>query len=88
MDVTLLPQILGVLKAAQVSKFKGLDIEVEFLNPAHDPAPPSIQEVPADLPPDLKADDTMSYDKILNWSGSPDQDAAELPLAGDEALAP
>lgn len=49
-----------------------------------------IQEVPINeeaLPPDLRTDNITDYDKILNWSGSPDLgDQPELPLTGDAPL--
>jgi len=39
------------------------------------------------MPPDLRADSLMDYDKIINWS-SPDQspDEPPMPLTGEEAL--
>jgi hypothetical protein len=41
----------------------------------------------ASIPPDLRADDTMSYDKILHWSGSPDpEESFAMPLTGEESL--
>ncbi len=46
-------------------------------------------EIPIDeksLPVDLRTDNITDYDKILNWSGSPDQVEEPVPLTGDTTL--
>ncbi len=95
-----LDALLCLLVKHNVSHFKKAGLEISLRSPAHptgelkDPvsAPPLAEELNNQLkaemekiPPDLRADDSMSYDKILNWSGSPDM-GDPLPLTGEELL--
>lgn len=94
-DLTYLDNLLVLLKKHNCFRFKNAGLEVE-LGPisqvavsAPQPAELSAQEqqiAESQLPPDLRADDLMNYDKILNWSGSPDHDSMPMPLTNDLPL--
>lgn len=47
-----------------------------------------IQVDESKLPPDLRTDAITDYDKILNWSGSPDEVEIPIPLVNDQPLDP
>ena len=79
-----------MLKASGVRSFKNAGLEVEFhmeqpavVKPVEEPLAPRLADTQA---PDLKADDTMDYDKVLFWSGSPGPSEEELPLTGQMPL--
>ena len=90
--------LLSHLKRHNVQLFKSGDVEIHF----HQSAPkvtrsreskPLAEELlkiakteQENIPPDLRADDTMNYDKILHWSGSGDPNDIQMPLTGEEAL--
>lgn len=89
-DLDYLKKLVPILRASGCSHFKmeGLELKLEgsFHGPKSDiPAPPTL--IPVDdsnLPPDLRGDDLFNYDKVLNWSGSPDSEAP-MPLTGEES---
>ncbi len=66
-------------------KMEGLELSIGMLETS-----PKVAQVPplASMPhtPDLRADDLMSYDTVLNWSGSPSDD--QMPLAPEQLVAP
>lgn len=53
--------------------------------PAHSPLVDALKKHEESLPPDLRADDLMNHDKVLNWS-SPDGGEVQIPLAGEQDL--
>ncbi len=94
---TRLEQLLALLTKHNCLKYKHDGLEIEFhvpvsSTPTQDASPSSpslvsaIQEASqiqeSKLPEDLRADDLMNFDKVLNWSGTPDQEAP-LPLTGE-----
>lgn len=89
MDLKELESTLTLLTKYNVKRYLAGGVEIE-LNPQEHPTSPRPLDtkdhfVPAPedhLPPDLKADDLFNYDKVLNWSGTPDNEA-EMPLTGD-----
>lgn len=87
--------LLATCQKFNVKHFKNSFLEVEFhqsapleyTSKAHFPTDP----VPDPLPEDFKTDETMSYDKILNWSAGSDPSDIRipdpsLPLTGDSQL--
>ena len=88
-----LESLLILLSKYGCSRFKKAGLEIEFGSDSPKsvsaPSPATtntLQEVPIDektLPPDLRADDSMSVDKILLWSGTPDHEAP-MPLTGEQ----
>lgn len=75
---------LAILSKYNVTRFKkaGLEIELQpypVTRPIPDPPPAKPQVTEDFLPPDLKADELMKEDTILNWS-SPDSGEPDLPL--------
>lgn len=91
-DLPYLTALIALTKANNIQKYKDgaleLTFHVEQLEPqtlktsdaVGSPAPDQSFEMP-----DLKADEAMKYDDILNWSGSPDE-SKELPLTGEQGL--
>jgi hypothetical protein len=91
-------KLLAHLAENNVQHFKCGDIEIAFYPKIQEPTKPTSSPSLADklteiakteasnMPPDLRADDTMNYDKILHWSGSPDPNVPDLPLTGEDAL--
>ncbi len=92
--------LLSHLKKYHVQSFKHGDCEITFFESVpkvtrvreSKPLAEELLKIAAqeqeNIPPDLRADDTMNYDKILNWSGSPDPNEMPepLPLTGEGAL--
>lgn len=97
MTIEELKQILPLLIQSKVTTFKMEGLELSFEPSAKAPdvqSPPlaPITEIPvkleeSSLPPDLRTDAITDYDKILNWSGTPDPgDEPQMPLTGDMPL--
>jgi hypothetical protein len=86
-----LKDLLPLLRTHGVSKFRDSQYEIEFEIKQIEQSPSQVIDVPEppNMPPDLRADDLMNADKVLNWS-SPDvpADEAPMPLTGDIALEP
>ena len=88
-----LEETLQLLKKYGVQHFEDAAIKVTFHVEQSQPEESSVDrtvDIPIDeasLPPDLRTDNITDYDKVLNWSGSPDQDdGSQLPLTGDAPL--
>lgn len=91
-------KLLSHLKRNNVSHFKAGDIEISFYQALQKVTSPReskplteellkiYEKEQQAIPPDLRADDTMNYDKILHWSGSGDPNDIQMPLTGEEAL--
>jgi hypothetical protein len=91
-------KILSYLRKNNVQRFKSGDVEISFFQQEPKVKPdlsskPLSEELKAiaqreqgNIPPDLRADDTMNFDKILHWSGSPDQEELPMPLTGEGEL--
>lgn len=90
MDIKAILEIIPELKKHGIKSFKAGGVAIEFHVEPPKPLSTEDHEVPVDetqLPPDLRADDTMNYDKVLNWSGSPDpNDEGEMPLTGESEI--
>lgn len=87
-DLTYLKNLIHVLKDSNCSNFKIDGLELSFTNQPSPLIQPIsvVQEVPIkeeELPPDLRADELMKEDAILNWS-SPDSHE-DLPLTMGES---
>lgn len=85
MDLSALEQLFILLKKHNCTKFKDAGLEIELAVPTPEPLSTKDELIPLPedhLPPDLKADDLFNYDKVLNWSGTPDNEP-DLPLTGD-----
>lgn len=89
MDISVLEKLLPLLVASRVSFYKDADVELSFSEAPRPEAKPELPPSPPIPDPDsLKADEVMSYDQILNWSGTPEEGAAEqVPMTGDKPLA-
>ena len=93
-DIAYVEKLLPTLKAFGVIYFKTPEFEltlaelptseVQAPGPALDPLIQALTKQEESLPPDLRADDIMNADKVLNWS-SPDV-GDDMPLAPSEAL--
>ena len=96
-DIEYLKQLLPLLKSNGVASIV-MDgcMTMEF----HGEQPPkpevlSTQDhtvhVPineASLPPDLRTDAITDYDKILNWSGAPDEESIPIQGVNDQPIYP
>lgn len=86
-----LKELLEVCVSYSVSSLKMPELEVAFASfeasqapvPALDPLE-GLRKQEESIPPDLRADDLMNADKVLNWS-SPDGDQG-IPLTGEQDL--
>jgi hypothetical protein len=103
MDAKLLGEILPCLRLHGVKRFKCADFELE-LSPDPIAKAKAEAEVEAQmkkqaeeqekkLPPDLRADETMKEDTILNWSapdgpGDPVTPSESMPMTGDAPIDP
>lgn len=98
-DICTFEKLLPILKANGVSHFKNAGLEISFhAGPiSHveelpgQPLPEAIAEAlhreEQSLPADLRTDNITDYDKVLNWSGSPDQEGqGDIPLTGEAPL--
>lgn len=85
-DLEYLTKLIQLTKNEGLTHFKmaGLEFSLGVKTITEPTPPPAKQMTEQDMPPDLRADDTMSYDKILNWSGSSDPDEGQLPLTGED----
>lgn len=96
-DLTYLKSVLPLLKEQGVVHIKmpGLEItlglpspndvvQAQAQAPASDPLIDALKKQEESLPPDLRADDLMSADKVLNWSSPDGQES--LPLTEDTPL--
>lgn len=87
MDLKELESLLSLLNKHKVKLYSTPELDLEFSHLAQ-AVPASTEKdqyipVPEDhLPPDLKADDLFNYDKVLNWSGTPDSESG-MPLTGE-----
>jgi len=91
-------ELIPFLKAQGVKCFKKGDLEVSFHGEqsvsegvqADNQAPESPFEVlrkqESSLPPDLRTDNVNNFDTILNWSGSPQDEAAGIPGIDDTPI--
>lgn len=88
-----LKALLRILRENHVTQFKDAKFEITLSESAHITRAAkntnkniieTLKKEEERLPPDLRADDLMNYDRVLNWSGSGDQ--GDMPLTGDEAL--
>lgn len=85
-DIEYLTRLLSLLKSSGVSSFRMADLEIGLgsipaVTPTPVPSPPLATAV--ETAPEFHTDDIFNYDKILNWSGSPDPLESELPLTGE-----
>lgn len=92
MEIYRLAELLSTLNKARVRSFEGEGIKLELFGSSEiidvQPEKPSTVSNPLTTPvapPDLKADDLMSFDKILNWSapGSDEGEGESMPMTGD-----
>lgn len=87
-DLGYLAKLLPLLKSSGVDSLKMAGLEVTFGQSKE--LSPSVTSPPLDQKlesPNLTADDTFNFDKILNWSAPPDpSEQIEMPLTGDEPL--
>lgn len=91
-----LEKLLTILSKHNVTRFKkaGLEIELKPSTQQSSVSSPPLAEFSEQLkksedalPPDLRADDLFNYDKVLNWSGSPDHsDSPQMPMTDDLPL--
>lgn len=96
-----LAKLIPLLRAHGVKRYKGGNtirdegvIEIEFEYTKIEAAPLSISDtvidapLPPNMPPELRDSETMSFDKIRDWSASPgaEDEIAPLPGTGDVAL--
>lgn len=93
-DLKHLEQLLLILRESNVSIYKDGSLSLQFH--AEQKIHPVVKsedkdqliDMPIDeaqLPVDLRTDNITDYDKVLMWSGSPDQES-DLPLTGDAPL--
>ena len=78
--------LLPLLAAHNVSSFRCDGLEINFRETKAQ-EPNKFVQVPdaiSNMPPDLKANDDMSFDRILNWSTGGESEG--LPLTGDKPL--
>lgn len=87
-DLEYLSRLISLLKKEKVTHFKKDDLLLTFGEPGESPEAliSTLKKQEESLPPDLRADDLMNFDKVLNWSGSPDSSELEMPLTGDLPL--
>lgn len=87
MDLKEIKELLPVLIEHGVLTFKFETLELTF-SPEFKAKSIVIPEITPEtnLPPDLRTDNITDFDKILNWSGSPDLHESEFPLTGDQPL--
>lgn len=85
-DLSYLKDLISLLKAQGVPSFKMGTLEI-LLPLEGGESKDAVQALPAEsqMPVDLRSDNVTDYDKILHWSGSPEQEVA-LPLTGEEPL--
>jgi hypothetical protein len=95
MTIGELKDILPLLRASGVSSFKDGALEILFrveqsvVGPEADiikTKDHTINIPESQLPVDLRTDSITDYDKILNWSGTPDPEASEHPGTNDLQL--
>lgn len=96
-DLDYLAKLLSILKDNGLSSFKTGEVSLVFhveqskqsqanANQAQVNTQDHMIDVPineADLPPDLRTDHINSYDTIMNWSTTP-QDEIPLPGTGED----
>lgn len=88
MDISFLEKLIPLLKANDVAYFKDAGIHVRFnSNPVQKvDSKPELPPVQSQSLPEFMADDAMNFDKIRDWSASPDHDTSQLPLTGEDLL--
>lgn len=94
MSPDLLREILPLLTAAKVKQFKLDNLEIVFHveqskeadGKSTEQLVEAMRKQEESLPPDLRTDFITNYDAVMNWSGSPENSAVEMPLAGDQPL--
>jgi hypothetical protein len=78
LDTEYLGRLLKILKEQGVSRFKTADVELSFVHATQkiieQATPPPVFEKTDEgqLPVDLRSDAISDFDKVLNWSASPD----------------
>lgn len=98
-DLDYLSKLISVLSTSNVKHIKmaGLELTLESLSPlilSGPGQPPNTTDQILEalklqedkLPPDLRTDAITDYDKVLNWSGSPQEEDTQMPLTGDRPL--
>ena len=91
MTVQELIQVLPELTKAKVKSFKWAELEIQF-HVEQEQADATKQVIEAlkkqeeQLPVDLRTDNINSFDSVLNWSASPDQNQPDIPGTGDQPL--
>lgn len=90
-DLTYLESLIQTLKKHKITSYKDQGLELVFhveQMAVPSTVTPDLAQASniQDFPPDLRADDSMNMDKLLNWSAPPSADEQELPLTGEEAL--
>lgn len=98
-DVEYLSRLLNLLKEKNVASYRAQGVEITFggvsiLSPpiASSAPEPTIDTVgtaalEGQLPVDLRSDNLNSFDKVLNWSASPDPNEPALPGTDEQPLA-
>lgn len=94
MTIGELKELLPLLKGSGVTSFKDGSLELLFHGEQIKPEATAkietkdhVMDVPeTQLPVDLRSDNITDYDKILNWSGTPEQGLEEHPGTGDLQL--
>jgi len=86
MTIDQLKELFPQLKEYGVTHFRLGNLEIKMPEQRTFGAPrqdnlPEMQ----DVPPDLRADDLMSFDKVLHWS-SDNTEESTLPLTGEKTL--
>lgn len=94
-----LTALLPLLRSHGVKFYADGKLEIEFeyagIQPHTGVQAPAVQPqmvlsptvgAEASIPPDLRADDSMSYDKILNWSATPEDDKQPVAMTGDAPI--
>lgn len=85
-DIEYLKELLPVLKAHKLKVYQdnGLVLEFHEEHQSMEAVAEDLKKVESQMPVDLRADNLMDHDKILNWSTAGEAD--EMPLAGDLPL--
>lgn len=88
MDISLLEKLLPLLKANDVAYFKDAEVCIRLIPNLSQKSDlkPELTEAQKQSLPEFMADDAMNFDKIRDWSASPDHDTAPLPLTGEDLL--
>lgn len=86
-EINYLKELLPILKANGVLSFTDGCFSItidQSIKTADYTIPLPVDE--SKLPPDIRTDSIHDYDKIMNWSGSPEEESLPLPGVNDELL--